>query len=109
MFFFNTHIIAKAGGSYGDNADLNVAELKAIMKNLVISDRPQKTQPTVWASDLDKRALRAPDGVFDPRQTVKKVNATTQTDGRYHSFAGGKTQSWAYQPKKKNTVKTFAI
>ncbi|EGZ20524.1 hypothetical protein PHYSODRAFT_328632 [Phytophthora sojae] len=29
---------------YGDNSDLNVAELKAIMKNLIIHDRPQKTQ-----------------------------------------------------------------
>ncbi|KAL7688094.1 hypothetical protein Plhal304r1_c020g0073161 [Plasmopara halstedii] len=54
MFFLNTRIISKSGGSYGDNADLNVAELKAIMKNLIVHDRPQKTQAVVWASDLDR-------------------------------------------------------
>ncbi|EGZ13477.1 hypothetical protein PHYSODRAFT_335243 [Phytophthora sojae] len=43
-----------SGGSYGDNSDLNVAELKAIMKNLIIHDRPQKTQAAVGATDLDK-------------------------------------------------------
>ncbi|EGZ13265.1 hypothetical protein PHYSODRAFT_335033 [Phytophthora sojae] len=56
-----------SGGSYGDNSDLNVAELKAILKNLIIHDRPQKTQVAVWATDLDK--------------STKKVEASTQTEG----------------------------
>lgn len=87
MFFFNTHIISSSTGSYGDNADNNVAELKTIMKNLIIHDRPQKTQAAVWATDLDK--------------SIKKVDASTQTEGG---------RMWAYQPKKKTkTVKTFAI
>ncbi|GMF39276.1 unnamed protein product [Phytophthora fragariaefolia] len=73
-------------GSYGDNADLNVAELKAIMKNLIIHDRPQKTQAAVWATDLDK--------------SIKKVDASTQTEGG---------RVWAYQPKKKKSVKTFSL
>ena len=51
MFFLNTRIISKSRGSYGNNADLNVAELKAIMKNLIVHDRPQKIQAAVWASD----------------------------------------------------------
>ncbi|GMF35672.1 unnamed protein product [Phytophthora lilii] len=67
-----------SGGSYGDNADLNVAELKAIMKELIIKDRPQKTQTAVWATDLDK--------------SIRKVDASTQTEGG---------RVWAYQPKKK--------
>ncbi|GMF57609.1 unnamed protein product [Phytophthora fragariaefolia] len=88
MFFFNPRIISSSGGSYGDNADLNVAELKAIMKNLIIHDRPQKTQAAVWATDLDK--------------SIRKVDASTQTEGG---------RVWAYQPKKKkpNTVKTFSL
>ncbi|GMF65761.1 unnamed protein product [Phytophthora lilii] len=73
-------------GSYGDNADNNVAELKAIMKNLIIHDRPQKTQAAVWATDLDK--------------SIRKVDASTQTEGG---------RMWAYQPKKKKPVKTFAL
>ncbi|KAJ8552420.1 hypothetical protein ON010_g10129 [Phytophthora cinnamomi] len=56
-----------SSGSYGENADNNVAELKAIMKNLIIHDRPQKTQAAVWATDLDK--------------SIKKVDASTQTEG----------------------------
>ncbi|KAL7682750.1 hypothetical protein Plhal304r1_c046g0126871 [Plasmopara halstedii] len=87
MFFFNPRIISSSAGSYGDNADLNVAELKAIMKNLIIHDRPQKTQAAVWATDLDK--------------SIRKVDASTQTEGG---------RVWAYTSKKKNkTVKTFAI
>jgi ribonuclease HI len=78
MFFFNPRIISASSGSYGDNADNNVAELKAIMKNLIIHDRPQKTQAAVWATDLDK--------------SVRKVDASTQTEGG---------RMWAYQPKKK--------
>ncbi|KAJ8528751.1 hypothetical protein ON010_g14579 [Phytophthora cinnamomi] len=54
MFFFNPRIMSSSGGSYGDNADLNVAEPKAIMKNLIIHNRPQKPQTAVWATDLDK-------------------------------------------------------
>jgi hypothetical protein len=54
MFFFNPRIISSSTGSYGDNADNNVAELKTIMKNLIIHDRPQQTQAAVWATDLDK-------------------------------------------------------
>ncbi|GMF46223.1 unnamed protein product [Phytophthora lilii] len=65
MFFFNPRIISSSGGSYGDNAGLNVAELKSIMKNLIIHDRPQKTQAAVWATDLDK--------------SIRKVDASTQT------------------------------
>ncbi|EGZ24969.1 hypothetical protein PHYSODRAFT_326017 [Phytophthora sojae] len=65
-----------SGGSYGDNSDLNVAELKAIMKSLIIHDRTQKTQAAVWATDLDK--------------STKKVEASTQTEGG---------RVWAYQPK----------
>ncbi|GMF66283.1 unnamed protein product [Phytophthora lilii] len=65
MFFFNPRIISSPGGSYGDNADLNVAELKAIMKNIIIHDRTQKTQAAVWATDLDK--------------SIRKVDASTQT------------------------------
>jgi hypothetical protein len=84
MFFFNPRIISSSAGSYGDNADNNVAELKSIMKNLIIHDRPQKTQAAVWATDLDK----------------SKMDASTQTEGG---------RMWAYQPKKKKTVKTFAI
>ncbi|GMF39456.1 unnamed protein product [Phytophthora lilii] len=80
MIFFNPRIISSSGGSYGDNADLNVAELKAIMKNLIIHDRPQKTQAAVWAIDLDK--------------SIRKVDASTQTS------EGGRV--WAYQPKKKS-------
>jgi len=87
MFFFNPRIISASSGSYGDNADNNVAELKAIMTNLIIHDRPQKTQAAVWATDLDK--------------SIRKVIASTQTEGG---------RMWAYQPKKKTkTVKTFAI
>ncbi|GMF28189.1 unnamed protein product [Phytophthora fragariaefolia] len=86
MFFFNPRIISSSSGSYGDNADLNVAELKAIMKNLIIHDRPQKTQAAVWATDLDK--------------SIEKVDASTQTEGG---------RVWAYQPKKKKTVKTFSL
>ncbi|GMF16854.1 unnamed protein product [Phytophthora lilii] len=87
MFFFNPPIISSSGGSYGDNADLNVAELKAIMKNLIIHDRSPKTQAAVWATDVDK--------------SLKKTDATTQTEG-------GKV--WAYASKKKTkVVKTFAI
>ncbi|GMF66002.1 unnamed protein product [Phytophthora lilii] len=67
MFFFNPRIISGSGGSYGDNADFNVAELKAIMKNLIIHDRPQKTQAAVWATDLDK--------------SIRKVDASAQTTG----------------------------
>ncbi|GMF40976.1 unnamed protein product [Phytophthora lilii] len=71
-----------SAGSYGDNADLNVAELKAIIR-----DRQQKTQTAVWATDLDK--------------SIRKVDASTQTEGG---------RVWAYTSKKKNkTVKTFAI
>ncbi|CEG40294.1 hypothetical protein F444_20559 [Plasmopara halstedii] len=66
-----------SGGRYGDNADLNVAELKAIMKNLTMHDRPQKSEAAVWATDLDK--------------TLKKMDASTQTEG-------GKV--WAYSNKK---------
>ncbi|GMF34998.1 unnamed protein product [Phytophthora lilii] len=98
MFFFNPR---GSAGSYRDNADLNVDELKATMKNLISNDRPQKTQAAVWATDLDK--------------TIRKVDASTQTEG-------GKV--WAYQPKRaqrapgggfhpapkqNKTVKTFAI
>ncbi|KAL7686415.1 hypothetical protein Plhal304r1_c027g0091371 [Plasmopara halstedii] len=43
MFFFNPRITSSSAGSYGDNADNNVAELKAIMKNLIIHDRPQNS------------------------------------------------------------------
>ncbi|GMF43485.1 unnamed protein product [Phytophthora lilii] len=86
MFFFNPCIISSSAGSYGDNSDLNVAELKSIMKNLNINDRPQKTQAAVWANDLDK--------------SIRKLDASTQTEGG---------RMWAYQPKKKKTVKTFAI
>jgi hypothetical protein len=87
MFFLNTRIISSAGGRYGDNADLNVAELKSIMKNLIIHERPQQTQSAVWASDLDKH--------------TKTAEAGTQT-------AGGRV--WAFKPqKKKPSVKTFAI
>ncbi|CEG37835.1 hypothetical protein PHYSODRAFT_336180 [Plasmopara halstedii] len=66
MFFFNPRIISSSGGRYGGNADLNVAELKAIMENLIIHDRPQKTQAAVWATDLDR--------------TLKKTDASTQTE-----------------------------
>ncbi|EGZ11280.1 hypothetical protein PHYSODRAFT_338002 [Phytophthora sojae] len=75
-----------SGGSYGGNSDLTVAELKAIMKNLIIHDRPQKTQAAVWATDLDK--------------STKKVEASTQTEGG---------RVWAYQPKKSQSLKTFAL
>ncbi|GMF55388.1 unnamed protein product [Phytophthora fragariaefolia] len=78
----NPSIIKQLNGSYGDNADLNVAELKAIMKNLIIHDHPQKTQAAVWATDLDK--------------SIKKVDASTQTEGG---------RIWAYQPKKKRLSK----
>ncbi|GMF18597.1 unnamed protein product [Phytophthora lilii] len=91
MSFFNPRIISSSAGSYGDNADNNVAELKAIMKNLIIHDRPQKTQAAVWATDLDK--------------SIRKVDASTQTEG-------GRMWAYHYQPKKrakKKTVKTFAI
>ncbi|EGZ11067.1 hypothetical protein PHYSODRAFT_337829 [Phytophthora sojae] len=54
-----------SGGSYGDNSDLNVAELKAIMKNLIIHDRPQKTQAAVWATDLDKSTKNQFQSPFD--------------------------------------------
>ncbi|EGZ25222.1 hypothetical protein PHYSODRAFT_326275 [Phytophthora sojae] len=54
-----------SGGSYGDNSDLNVAELKAIMKNLIIHDRPQKTQAAVWATDLDKSTKKQFQSPFD--------------------------------------------
>ncbi|KAL7679689.1 hypothetical protein Plhal304r1_c075g0162561 [Plasmopara halstedii] len=77
MFIFNPRIISSSGGRYGDNADLNVAELKAIMKNLTMHDRPQKSEAAVWATDLDK--------------TLKKMDASTQTEG-------GKV--WAYSNKK---------
>ncbi|GMF31619.1 unnamed protein product [Phytophthora lilii] len=63
---------------YGDNADNNVAELKAIMKNLIIHDRPQKTQAAVWATDLAK--------------SIKNVDASTQSEGG---------RMWAYQPEKR--------
>ncbi|EGZ20669.1 hypothetical protein PHYSODRAFT_328761 [Phytophthora sojae] len=59
MFFFNSRTISSSGGSYGDNSDLNVAELKAIMKNLIIHDRPQKTQAAVWATDLHKSTKKS--------------------------------------------------
>ncbi|CEG35980.1 hypothetical protein F444_20559 [Plasmopara halstedii] len=54
-----------SAGSHGDNADLNAAELKAVMINLFILDRPQKNQAAVWAADLDK--------------SIRKVNESTQT------------------------------
>ncbi|GMF37003.1 unnamed protein product [Phytophthora lilii] len=75
MFFFNPRVISSSGG----NADLNVAELKAIMKNLIIHDRPHKTQAAVWATDLDK--------------SIRKVDASTQTTEG--------DRAWAYQPKKR--------
>ncbi|EGZ08941.1 hypothetical protein PHYSODRAFT_339348 [Phytophthora sojae] len=66
-----------SGGSYGDNSDLNVAELKAIMKNLIIHDRPQKTQAAVWATDLDKSTKKLRDssvvrGSLVPHPRLKK-------------------------------------
>jgi hypothetical protein len=78
MFFFNPRIISSTGGRYGDNADLNIAELKAIMKDLIIHDRPQQTQAAVWATDLNK--------------PMKTVDAATQT-------TGGRV--WAYKPSQK--------
>lgn len=85
MLFLNTRIISSSDGRYGQNADLNVAELKSIMKNLIISERPQQTQAAVWATDLDK--------------SIKKTDASTSTGGKL----------WAYQPKKSKSVKTFSL
>ncbi|KAL7681642.1 hypothetical protein Plhal304r1_c055g0140541 [Plasmopara halstedii] len=65
MLFFNPRVISSSAGSHGDNADLNAAELKAVMINLFILDRPQKNQAAVWAADLDK--------------SIRKVNESTQT------------------------------
>jgi ribonuclease HI len=79
MFFFSPRIISSSSGSYGDNADNNVAELKATIWNLIIHDRPQKTQAAVWVTDSDK--------------SIRKVDASTQTEGG---------RMWAYQPKKKD-------
>jgi len=88
MFFFNPRIISGTCGQYGDNADINIAELKSIMKNSIIHERPQQTQAAVWATDLDK--------------FMKTADASTQT-------TGGRV--WAYKPFKKTTksVKTFKL
>jgi hypothetical protein len=84
MFFFNPRIITLSAGGYGENSDQNLVELKAIMKNLIISERPQQTQAAVWATDLDK-----------------PIKTTDATSGE---------RVWAYPTNKKTkTVKTFSL
>jgi ribonuclease HI len=44
MLFLNSRVIAASNGQYGDRADQNLAELRAILKGLIIRERKQSTQ-----------------------------------------------------------------
>jgi predicted TIM-barrel fold metal-dependent hydrolase len=48
MIFLNTNIISKTNGLYAQQAQKNLKELKAIMKNL-IKNTPK--DDTIWGSD----------------------------------------------------------
>jgi hypothetical protein len=89
MLVLNTKQFSKSGGLYNLQADQNLAELKSIMKDLIVKERPASHRPAVWASE---------------RSEYSKKNASTQTDA-----SGGRV--WAYQPRKKKEVKvkTFAL
>lgn len=88
MFFLNPRIISQSAGGCGDVADLNIAELKSIMKNLIIRERPQTTQAAVWAE----------------AKIPKTADASTQTT----QTSGGRV--WLYGHKKKTkSVKTFSL
>jgi len=93
MFFLNTRIIAGSNGQYGERADQNLAELRSIMKGLIIRERKQSTQAT---AEVSSNAAS-----LTTWASTKKSDASTQTGGRI----------WAHsQTRKKGPqVKTFSL
>jgi len=93
MLVIDTKQITKTGGLYNLQADQNLAELKAIMKDLIVKERPSSNRPAVWASD---------------RTEYSKKNSSTQTESSTNTSGG---RVWAYQPRKKKepSVKTFKL
>jgi hypothetical protein len=94
MFFLNSRIIAGSNGQYGERADQNLAELRAIMKGLIIRERKQSTQ-----AEAEVSSNAAPLTTWS--SSSKKSDASTQTGGRI----------WAHsQTRKKGPqVKTFSL
>jgi hypothetical protein len=93
MLVIDTKQITKTGGLYNLQADQNLAELKSIMKDLIVKERPSSHRPAVWASE---------------RSEYKKTTSSTQTDSSSNTSGG---RVWAYQPRKKKEpkVKIFSL
>ncbi|ETK79811.1 hypothetical protein L915_14355, partial [Phytophthora nicotianae] len=51
MLVLDPRIISKTSGLYQFQAYKNLAELKILMKDLIIKESPYQERPTVWASD----------------------------------------------------------
>jgi len=94
MFFLNPRTISASNSQYGDRADQNLAELRSIMKGLIIRERKQSTQGTAEVSTSS-----AP---MTSWASTKKVDASTQTGGRI----------WAHSASRKKgpaKVLTFSL
>jgi hypothetical protein len=100
MFFLNPHLIAGSNGIYGEQANQNLAELRAIMKGLIIRERPQTSQANhniSWASD--SKAVELKD----------TKDSTSQTGGRIWAHTGVYRTNYVAAKKKGPTIKTFAL
>ncbi|ETN04200.1 hypothetical protein PPTG_23640 [Phytophthora nicotianae INRA-310] len=51
IYLLDPRIISKTSDLYQFQADKNLAELKSLMKDLIIKESPYQERPTVWASD----------------------------------------------------------
>ncbi|GMF12177.1 unnamed protein product [Phytophthora lilii] len=48
MLVIDPKLISKPGGLYNLQADQNLAELKSIMKDIIVNERPSSSKPSPW-------------------------------------------------------------
>lgn len=76
MIVLNSKMMLKSGGLYNLHADQNLAELKSMMKDLIIKEQP-KNQAAMWAnsSEPTKSSRSGSDRGFtrDKKQYLRKL------------------------------------
>ncbi|KAJ8564298.1 hypothetical protein ON010_g7048 [Phytophthora cinnamomi] len=82
--------LSKSGGLYNLNADQNLAELKAIMKELLIKEVTSSDRPAVWTADRK------------PYSAKKAVSTQTDATGDQWEKSESKAGSgvWTFVPPR---------
>ncbi|KAE9205698.1 hypothetical protein PF002_g20241 [Phytophthora fragariae] len=91
MLVLNTNLITKTGGLYNLQADQNLTELKTIMKDILVKERP-----TGYATAISA----------DSKPTTATVSTQTAPAG---GRLWAKTGVYGPRKKKEPRVKTFAL